>query len=101
MLGHGSLGQGSAGAQRPREARLKPSDNHSYFDAVARHGSIRKAADALHMASSALNRRILDLEQEVGMPLFERLPRGVALGVVRDPGLVVGNVRVAEHRLRH
>lgn len=67
------------GATRTRAARLKPSDNHSYFDAVARHGSIRKAADALRMASSALNRRILDLEQEVGMPLFERLPRGVRL----------------------
>jgi DNA-binding transcriptional LysR family regulator len=44
---------------------------------VAHHGSIRKAADALHVASSALNKRILDLEAEVGSPLFERLPRGV------------------------
>jgi DNA-binding transcriptional LysR family regulator len=44
---------------------------------VARHGSIRKAATALHIVSSALNRRILDLEQELGAPLFERLPRGV------------------------
>jgi DNA-binding transcriptional LysR family regulator len=31
------------------------------------------------MASSALNRRILDLEEEIGTPLFERLPRGVRL----------------------
>jgi DNA-binding transcriptional LysR family regulator len=44
---------------------------------VARHGSIRKAAAALHIVSSALNRRILDLEEELGAPLFERLPRGV------------------------
>jgi DNA-binding transcriptional LysR family regulator len=44
---------------------------------VARHGSIRKAAAALHIVSSALNRRILDLEEEMGAPLFERLPRGV------------------------
>ncbi len=29
------------------------------------------------MVSSALNRRILDLEEELGAPLFERLPRGV------------------------
>ena len=48
-----------------------------YFDHVARHGSIRKAAEALHVVSSALNRRILDLEAELGSPLFERLPRGV------------------------
>lgn len=64
---------------RPHESRLRPSDNHLYFDAVARHGSIRKAAESLHIASSAVNRRILDLEEEVGSPLFERLPRGVRL----------------------
>ncbi|HYP91370.1 MAG TPA: LysR family transcriptional regulator, partial [Polyangiaceae bacterium] len=57
--------------------RLQPPSIFSYLDAVAHHGSIRKAADALHIASSALNRRILDLEADVGSPLFERLPRGV------------------------
>jgi len=50
-----------------------------YVDAVVRHGSIRKAADVLHLASSALNRQILNLEEELGAPLFERLPRGVRL----------------------
>jgi DNA-binding transcriptional LysR family regulator len=57
--------------------RLQPPTIFSYLDAVAQHGSIRKAADALHVASSALNKRILDLEAELGSPLFERLPRGV------------------------
>ena len=57
--------------------RLQPPTIFSYLDAVAHHGSIRKAAAALHIASSALNRRVLDLEAEVGSPLFERLPRGV------------------------
>ena len=56
---------------------MQPPAIFSYLDAVAHHGSIRKAADALHIASSALNRRVLDLEAEVGSPLFERLPRGV------------------------
>ncbi len=64
---------------RTGERRLRPSDNHIYFEAVARSGSIRKAAQSLHIASSALNRRIHDLEEEVGMALFERLPRGVRL----------------------
>ncbi|MAM00116.1 LysR family transcriptional regulator [Hydrocarboniclastica marina] len=50
-----------------------------YVDAVARTGSIRKAAERLNIVSSAVNRRILDLEQEIGTPLFERLPRGVRL----------------------
>lgn len=61
----------------PAHPRLEPPSIFSYVDAVARHGSIRKAADALHIASSALNRRILDLEEQIGSPLFERLPRGV------------------------
>jgi len=50
-----------------------------YIDAVARSGSIRAAAEKLHVASSAVNRRVQDLEQELGTPLFERLPRGVRL----------------------
>lgn len=51
----------------------------NYVDEVARVGSIRQGADRLHVAPSAVNRRILDLEEELGTPLFERLPRGVRL----------------------
>ena len=51
----------------------------NYFDEVARAGSIRKAAERLHVAPSAVNRRIQDLEEELGLPLFERLPRGMRL----------------------
>jgi len=51
----------------------------NYFDEVARVGSIRQAAERLHVAPSAVNRRIQDLEQELGVPLFERLPRGMRL----------------------
>jgi len=61
----------------PRRSHLEPPVIFGYVDAVARHGSIRKAAEAMHIASSAMNRRILDLEDEIGFPLFERLPRGV------------------------
>src|SRR6201992_1026468 len=46
---------------------------------VARMGSIRKAAEHLNLTPSAMNRRIQDLEVEVGTPLFERRPRGVKL----------------------
>ena len=48
-----------------------------YLDHVARYGSIRKAADALNIASSAVNRQILRLEAEVGTALFERQRSGV------------------------
>jgi DNA-binding transcriptional LysR family regulator len=50
-----------------------------YLDQVARHGSIRRAADLLHVASSAVNRQILRLEAEIGVPLFERRRSGVRL----------------------
>ncbi len=67
----------------PAGRALKPSRLHSnavvYFDAVRRHGSIREAARQLNMASSAVNRQILKLEQDVGLPLFERLSGGVRL----------------------
>lgn len=48
-----------------------------YFDQVARLGSIRAAGAQLHVAPSAINRQIILLEQELGEPLFERLPRGM------------------------
>lgn len=63
--------------QRSSPRPLSPPRIFAYVDAVAHYGSIRKAAAALHIVSSALNRRILDLEEELGSPLFERLPRGV------------------------
>jgi DNA-binding transcriptional LysR family regulator len=52
---------------------------YRYVDTVARTGSFRKAADLLAVTPSALNRRILSLEDELGTPVFERLSRGVRL----------------------
>jgi DNA-binding transcriptional LysR family regulator len=50
-----------------------------YFNAVARLGSIRKAADRLHVAPSAVSRQIAQLEHEVDAVLFERSRSGVRL----------------------
>lgn len=50
-----------------------------YVDEVARSRSIRKAAEQLNVTASAVNRRIADLEEELGATLFERQPRGVRL----------------------
>lgn len=50
-----------------------------YADEVGRAGSIRQAAERLHVAPSAVNRRIQDIEEELGTPIFERLPRGMRL----------------------
>ena len=50
-----------------------------YFDMIRRCGSIREAARQLHVASSAVNRQLLQLEGTAGTPLFERLPAGLRL----------------------
>jgi DNA-binding transcriptional LysR family regulator len=50
-----------------------------YFDHVARLGSIRRAAESLNVASSAVNRQIIKREEETGTALFERLRTGVRL----------------------
>ena len=62
-----------------------------YIDEVARSGSIRKAAERLHVAASAVNRQILKLEEDFGVQLFERLPRGMRLTPAGD--IVVRHVR--------
>lgn len=62
-----------------------------YVDAVVRAGSIRKAAEALSITSTALNRRILAMEQELGVDIFERLPRGVRLSTAGE--ILIQHVR--------
>lgn len=60
-----------------------PTSIHSsflvYFREVCRCGSIRAAARNLHVASSAVNRRILKVEKELGVELFARHAGGIRL----------------------
>ncbi len=51
----------------------------AYFSAVARSGSISRAAGELGMEPSTLTRHIGRLEDEVGVRLFHRSGRGMAL----------------------
>lgn len=46
---------------------------------IAKHGSIRKAAEILAVSPSALNRSIQGFEEELAAPIFERVPGGVRL----------------------
>lgn len=50
-----------------------------YFLAAAEAGSIRAASRELHVASSAVNRQILWLEEALGLQLFERVGRRLRL----------------------
>ncbi|OWT54518.1 LysR family transcriptional regulator [Candidimonas nitroreducens] len=50
-----------------------------YFEEVAVQGSVRRAAERLYIAPSAVTRQIKAFEEMLGVPLFERLPRGVRL----------------------
>jgi len=45
--------------------------------AVGEEGNICKAAELLNMSQSAASRLLTDLEDIIGSPLFDRLPRGV------------------------
>ena len=64
---------------------------------VADVGSVTKAARLLHLVQPAVTRQIRLLEEEVGVPLFERTPQGMtptAAGVV-----LVDRARRALHEL--
>lgn len=51
----------------------------TYFDMIRKAGSIRAASRQLHVTASAVNRQLLQLEAEIGSPLFERLSSGLRL----------------------
>lgn len=52
-----------------------------YVKAIVKAGSIRGAAENLAISPSALNRNIQALELDLGITIFDRLSRGVALSV--------------------
>jgi DNA-binding transcriptional LysR family regulator len=50
-----------------------------YFEAVARHCHVTRAAAELHIAQPALSKQVSQLEQELGIALFDRVGRNVRL----------------------
>jgi DNA-binding transcriptional LysR family regulator len=49
------------------------------FAVAAEELNLTRASKRLHLAVSAVSKRITELEQSIGSPLLVRLPRGVAL----------------------
>jgi LysR family glycine cleavage system transcriptional activator len=51
------------------------------FDVAARHLNLSAAATELNVTHAAVSRQVKQLEQRLGVALFERLPRGLKLTV--------------------
>lgn len=62
-----------------REIRLPPLHDLLAFEAAARHLSFLEASRELHVTQSAISHRIKSLESSVGVPLFIRVNRNIAL----------------------
>lgn len=70
-------------------------------DEIARAGSIRGAAEKMAITPSALNRRLLAIEEELDVQLFERLASGVRLSAAGELFIVHARRQLADmKRLR-
>jgi LysR family glycine cleavage system transcriptional activator len=69
------------------------------FEAAARHLSLTKAAQELHVTPGALSHQIRGLEELIGLKLFERRVRSIALtpaGKQLYPGLQAGFLHIRD-----
>lgn len=76
-----------------------------YFVHVAELGSVSRASEKLFVAQPALSAQIRQLEDEVGVPLFVRLPRGVRLtaageSFLEDARIILTRTLQASRRAR-
>lgn len=60
-------------------ARLPPLGALRTFEAAARQLSFVRAADELHVTPAAISHQVKALEEQLGVDLFRRLPRGLIL----------------------
>ena len=88
-------------AQIPEPTLFRPSAMHArvlrYLDEVVRRGSIRRAAETLHVAPTAINRQILELEAELGAPLFDRIHKRLHLTPLGEAVLAHVRQTLREH----
>jgi len=72
---------------------LPPLNALKAFEAIARHLSFARAAEELHVTPAALSHQIRALEEQLGLALFHRRTRAIALtdaGRLIYPGLHAG-----------
>ena len=75
------------------------------FVVAARHLSYARAAEELHLTPPAVSMQLKQLEDNVGLPLFDRLGRGVALTgagelLVHHALRILGEIKDAEASLQ-
>jgi len=75
------------------------------FEAAARHLSFTKAGEELYLTQSAVSRQIKDLEDQLGVPLFQRRHRALSLTEAGQQfyavaAQVITTMRSATERLR-
>ena len=68
---------------KERFSRLPPLNGLRAFEAAARHLNFRLAAEELGVTQGAVAQHVRGLEADLGLKLFDRLPRSLAL---TDPG---------------
>ncbi|MCX4792315.1 LysR substrate-binding domain-containing protein [Streptomyces sp. NBC_01221] len=72
--------------------------------AIADHGGVTRAADELHLTQPVVTRALRELEEILGVSLFERGPRGVTVtafgaAFVEDARAIIRRMRQAARRL--
>src|SRR5256714_10181393 len=75
------------------------------FEAAARHLSCTKAGEELFLTQSAVSRQMKELEDQLGVPLFQRRHRALALTEAGQQyyaaaAQVIATMRAATERLR-
>src|SRR5690349_1607897 len=92
-------------AEPVHSSRLPALDLLVGFESAARHLSFTKAGEELFLTQSAVSRQIKELEDQLGVPLFERRHRALALTEAgqqfyASAAQVLSTMRSATERLR-
>lgn len=80
--------------------KLVGSTTLRYFSEVAERGSFRAAAESLHIAASAINRQVSNLEADLGVKLFERARGRAGLQLTEAGRILQFRLRSAINELR-
>ena len=70
-----------------------------YAIAIANSGSFRKAADRLFVSQPALSTTIKELEEEIGIQLFERTNKGIRVSKSGEEFIICAKEAVSQYKI--